>query len=70
MITDSETNRLKAISDHSLGVGDQQLQQMQQRLDLLTEAVGHIVSLHQQQTQIGADQDAAAENQQRTGTNG
>jgi regulator of replication initiation timing len=73
MITDSETNRLKAISDHSLGVGDQHLQQMQQRLDLLTEAVGHIVSLHQQQTQIGADQDAAevaAENQQRTGTNG
>ena len=54
IMQDSETNRMKAMSDHALGVGDQIIQQMQQKIDVLTNAVGHLVNIHQQNQQLEA----------------
>ena len=61
VLQDSETNRLRAMSDHALGVGDQVIQQMQQKIDVLTTAVGHLVSIHQQNQNLAASASAQPE---------
>jgi regulator of replication initiation timing len=60
VLQDSETNRMRLMSDHSLGVGDQNLAAMQQKIDILSTAVGHLVNIYQQQQQAQNEPDQEA----------